>query len=54
LQHGLEDEGAVGALDELVEVTGAYEIMVSAAAHSLDSRLRNLELLASAWAVTPE
>jgi alkanesulfonate monooxygenase SsuD/methylene tetrahydromethanopterin reductase-like flavin-dependent oxidoreductase (luciferase family) len=45
---------AVEALDALVQATGADEIMVSSVAHSLESRLRNLELLASAWAEAPE
>ncbi|MDQ6698154.1 MAG: MsnO8 family LLM class oxidoreductase, partial [Actinomycetota bacterium] len=45
---------AVDALDALVQATTADEIMVSSVAHSLESRLRNLELLASAWAAPPE
>ena len=44
---------AIAELDALVAATGADEIMVSAAAHSLDVRVRNLELLASAWAEEP-
>lgn len=45
---------AIARLDALVEDTGADEIMVSAVAHSLDVRLRNLKLLASAWAAPAE
>ena len=44
---------AIKELDALVAATGADEIMVSGAAHSLEVRLRNLELLASAWAEEP-
>ncbi len=45
---------AVDALAALVQATAADEIMVSSVAHSLEARLRNLELLASAWAASPE
>jgi luciferase family oxidoreductase group 1 len=40
-------------LDDLVAATGADEIMVSAAAHGLATRVRSLELLAGAWAAAP-
>jgi len=42
-------ETAVAELDGLVAATAADEIMVTAAAHGLDVRLRSLELLAAAW-----
>lgn len=41
---------AVRLLDELVEATGADELMVSTVAHDLTIRMESLELLVSAWA----
>jgi luciferase family oxidoreductase group 1 len=39
----------VAQLDALVAASGADEIMVSTVAHSLETRLRSLELLTEAW-----
>ena len=47
-------DDAVLLLDALVEASGADELMISAVAHSLDVRLRNLELLAGAWSATAD
>ncbi len=41
--------GAIEALDELVEATGADELMVSTVAHDLAVRVESLELLVAAW-----
>jgi alkanesulfonate monooxygenase SsuD/methylene tetrahydromethanopterin reductase-like flavin-dependent oxidoreductase (luciferase family) len=40
---------AVEQLDDLVTATAADELMISTVAHSLDARLRSLELLTKAW-----
>jgi len=40
---------AEARLDELLATTAASEIMVTTAAHGLDTRLRSLELLAAIW-----
>lgn len=40
---------AVEALDALVAATGADEVMISTVAYDLATRMRSLELLASAW-----
>ncbi len=46
---------ALEALDELVEATGADELMISTVAFDVATRLRSLELLAQAWfETTPE
>lgn len=42
-------DAVVEQLDELVDTTGADEVMVSTVAYGLDVRLRSLELLAAAW-----
>ncbi|MBX3014040.1 MAG: LLM class flavin-dependent oxidoreductase [Caldilineaceae bacterium] len=42
-------ESVVAALDELIKVTAANELMVFTAAHGVDTRIRSLELLAKAW-----
>jgi luciferase family oxidoreductase group 1 len=41
---------AVSQLDALLSATMADELMVTTAAHGLDTRLRSLELLSTAWA----
>ena len=43
---------AVSELDELVETTGADELMVSTVAYDIATRLRSLELLVGAWNAT--
>ncbi len=42
-------ESVVAALDELVDVTVANELMVFSAAYGVENRVRSLELLAQAW-----
>ena len=36
-------------LEELVERTGAAEVMVTSVAHDLSARVRSIELLAEHW-----
>ena len=43
---------AVAELDELVDATGADELMVSTVAYDLATRLRSLELLVEGWRTT--
>ena len=48
--HVIGDPRSVRAqLEELVERTGADELMVSTMVHGLDDRLASYELLASEW-----
>ena len=44
---------ALAQLDDLTAATGADEIMVTIAAHGVETRLRSLDLLAAAWPVGP-
>ena len=44
-----DPETAVHALDALAAATGANELMVTAMTHSVDERIRSIELLADAW-----
>ena len=41
----------VTELDDLVEASGAQELMVSTVAHDLDVRVRSFEMLAEAWGI---
>jgi luciferase family oxidoreductase group 1 len=46
-------DDVVAGLDDLVERTGADEVMLAGMAHSPADRLRSLELVAEAWRLTP-
>jgi luciferase family oxidoreductase group 1 len=46
-------ERAVAELRQLAADTGADELMVTASTHGVAERVRSLELLASAWGLTP-
>src|SRR5699024_7288460 len=46
-------DAAVAFLDDLVEASGAHEVMVSTVAYDPETRIRSVELLMEAWQDVP-